>query len=985
MTAIFQVELLGGFQVVTGAERITRFRTRQTTSLFAYLALHRGKPISREVLAEMFWPDAPDLEKARASLSVAISSLRAQLEKGQASKILQVSPRSLGVFAHAVDLDVDAFERALEAIPSENTSETIQALERALTLFKGTFLPGFYDDWVVREQVRLRDRFIAAVHRVESFHEAEGDIDAAIYWKRQEVAHFPDDYTTLAQLLQLLIEEGRLQEAAQAYYGAQSQWAELSQPPLPEALLQQLAPLLKTYPPQQNSRPRPKPAPPPAPVAPAASKVPALPSHLPALPRELARFVGRERELAQIRKFVKNPETRLLTLIGLGGMGKTRLAVEAGHRLRDEGFATYFVELQNARSEYEFLREIALSLQIPLPTGESTNFEEPVVYVLSSQPSCVLILDNMEQLIETPAQDCLVRLLNRAPHLHCLITTQRRLSLPGERTLPITPLDTPSEEDITLGTLDPDAFEAAWPCVALFVDRARESMPGFHLHAGNLELIARIVKCLEGMPLAVLLTAARIQVLSLPDILKGVSDSHAIVRTTRRVSPERHRSLEASISWSYALLRPELARFFCQLTVFQGTFGGQDVGVVLNEPLALDYLTELCDSSFVTSAIEDKTVRFMLLDSLHRFGQEHLEAQEHARLRQAHAQHFALIAAESERHWRTEQESTWLDRLKSDLANLRAAMSWSLESPEPERLRVASQLGIHLGRFWWVSLLSKDGKEFLTALLSQPRLAEHISLEHRTRLHNSLISQEVVASNDSAVIYWCNKALALADDLGNPKLRASILANLGLTIMRNQEWDEENSFLKEAIEIFEKFNDYPRLISIYHNVSLYALIHERPKIKTIYIKNEIIMSAKNGINFDICHGIQSFANSLLVNSDYKNSIRYYKLCMPIMFSSNHYFGIIGAMSCYLLAEYLFCPNAEVLKKIEFINQYKKNYGIHEGHISKIILCRHQMTLRPVELPSPDLARKTILRWAAEVVPETEISYGEVVQEILAAL
>ena len=608
MTAIFRVELLGGFQVVSGSERITRFRTRQTTSLFAYLALNRGKPISREILAEMFWPDAPDLEKSRASLSVAISSLRAQLEKGQASKILQVGPRSLGVFAHAVDLDVDVFEKALETVPLENTPETILALEKALTLFKGTFLPGFYDDWVVQEQVRLRDRFIAAVHRVESFHEEEGDIDAAIYWKRQEVAHFPDDYNTLAQLLQLLIEEDRLQEAAQAYYGAESQWAEQPQSPLPEALLQQLAPLLKTYPPQQKTRSRPTPAPLPPATAPATSQVPALPSHLPALPRELARFVGRERELAQIRKFVKTPETRLLTLIGLGGMGKTRLAIEAGHRLRDEGFATYFVALQNARSEYEFLREIALSLQIPLPTGESSNLEEPVVYMLSSQPGCVLILDNMEQLIDTPAQDCLVRLLNRAPQLHCLITTQRRLSLPGERALNIVPLATPSEDAIALGVQNPDAFEAAWPCVALFVDRARESMPGFHLHAGNVEVVSRIVKCLEGMPLAVLLTAARIQVLSLPEILKGVTSSDAIVRTTRRTSPERHRSLEASISWSYALLRPELARFFCQLTVFQGSFGGSDVGAVLKEPLALDYLTELCDSSFVTSAIDDQTV-----------------------------------------------------------------------------------------------------------------------------------------------------------------------------------------------------------------------------------------------------------------------------------------------------------------------------------------------------------------------------------------
>ena len=312
-------------------------------------------------------------------------------------------------------------------------------------------------------------------------------------------------------------------------------------------------------------------------------------------------------------------------------------------------------------------------------------------------------------------------------------------------------------------------------------------------------------------------------------------------------------------------------------------------------------------------------------------------------------------------------------------------MSWSLESPEPERLRVASQLGMHLGRFWWVNLLSKDGKEFLTALLSQPTLAQHIPLDQQVRLHNSLISQEVAAGNDDAVMFWCNKALALAQNLDAPKLRGIILANLGLTIMRNQDWDEKNPYLQEAIQIFKDSNDYPRLISIYHNMSLFALIHEKSSLESKFLKTEIEISNSKGHKSDIHQSTQSCANFLLVNNHYRQSIKYYQLSIPKILSNNHFFAIIGALSCYFIAEYLCFSNPSTFEKILFLNQYRKNLGIHEGYVSKIILDRHRLTLHPVTLPSPDLAREMILRWAAEVAPDVDIPYEELVHEMLAVL
>lgn len=980
--------MLGSFQVRgAGTAAISRFRTRQTACLFAYLTLHRGKRLPREILAEMFWPDAPNQEKARASLAVAVSSLRSQLETGQAGQVLLVDPRSLGVRTEAISSDVLEFEQALDRLASDDTPQTIEALRQTLSLFRGTFLPGFYDDWVLGEQARLRDRFITAVRRLGSYFEQEGDIDEAIYWRRQELLHFSEDAGALEHLLQLLTEEERLEEAAQVYHDATRRWKDEGRGTLPHSVWQRAQRALEIYPtPTQKTRPRrPIPA---TPVAEEPVRA-VLPVSLPPLPLEITRFVGREAELSQLNAFVEQADGRLLTLIGPGGIGKTRLAIEAAHQLQQAGGSAYFVALQNARQEQDFLLALASSLQIRLPSGPDADPLETICYLLSQRPRPVLVLDNMEQLLETDAIACLGRLLQRVPLLCCIATSQTRLSIPGERLFPVSPLPIPSPEAILTGIKNPVAFEAAWPSVALFVDRARESMPDFHLHARNLKAVGNIALLLEGLPLALLLAAARVQVMPPAKILEGVQERFRLLSTTRRSGPERHRSLHASISWSYDLLRPELQQFFVQLTVFCGSFSNQDVESVLQSPLALDYLAELCDSSFLTTEVSEQHVRFAMLESLRLFGAQQWEPSEREALRQRHATHFAHLADQARSHWRTDQEPLWMERLQNDLENLRAALRWSLESEDSAHLDAAYQLGSSLGRFWWINIYHKEGQEYLSQILQKEKLCESLTAEQLIRLKISLISQFMMNGNLQLAKNICLSALEILKISNNLTLEAIIYSNLGSIEMQLSNKEIGMAYINKSISILIKQKSHTRLITIYHNVCIEYIEEKNIKKAIMYAYKEYLLSQKNGTLSDVGSAIQSLADCMIFSEKETYSLILYRHSISICLKSKKFFELIGSLLCYSLLNYKINKNETDLGIIIAIYNFKKLSGSQQGTISSLFMTKNKIKIIPTGFGSTEEIKNLIFRRAEEIVsniPEiTDIEIRQIVKKFVITL
>jgi predicted ATPase len=394
------------------------------------------------------------------------------------------------------------------------------------------------------------------------------------------------------------------------------------------------------------------------------------------LPVQFTRFFGREDELTRLEEILLEEKPHLLTLTGPGGSGKTRLALEAARQLIEPfGGAVWFVPLQDLTDPGLLPGAIAASLRLPrLPQVEPL---EQVVEVLSRQPS-LLVLDNFEHLLGSglmvndsmvygstinhqPSAISLVRtLLERVPSLTLLITSRQVLNLTGEREFYVSPLPTPGGEDTPEWLL-------RCPSVQLFVDRAQKVRPDFQVTPANAPAVSELCYRLEGIPLALELAAARVQVLTPVQMLAQLEHRFDFLVSRKRDEARRHQTLRAAMDWSYQLLSPELQRFFARLSVFRGGWTLEAAAAVASDewqvtsdesPItshqspvisnALDTLAQLQECSLVQAEEAGAEMRFRMLETLREYAGEQLASEEQAALRERHADYFLHWVEEAE-------------------------------------------------------------------------------------------------------------------------------------------------------------------------------------------------------------------------------------------------------------------------------------------------------------------------------------------------
>jgi predicted ATPase/Tfp pilus assembly protein PilF len=463
---------------------------------------------------------------------------------------------------------------------------------------------------------------------------------------------------------------------------------------------------------------------------------------------QFTRFFGREQEIASLTAALRVPETRLVTLTGPGGSGKTRLAIAVAGRLQEEfAGAVWFVplaEVAEARRIGDAIRDAMC-----LPTSTDGEPLEQVAAALSPEPS-LLVLDNFEQLVGEGALT--VRfLLERVPRLTCVITSRHRLNLAAEQEFPVRPLPVPGiqafrrsgvqeVESGDLKTRTPEHLNT-YPSVQLFVDRARAVRRDFQVTERNSAALAELCVRLEGLPLAIELAAARAQVLSPEQMLGQLRHRFDLLVGRQQDMAPRHRSLRAAVEWSYHLLPPDVRQFFTRLSIFRGGWtleaaeaicgvqvfrssGVQGEAASTPEPLntrtpehptpILDYLVELREASIVVAEEAGTGMRYRLLESLREFAAEQLSPEEHAGLARRHLEYFESIAGGERFHgggaWRSQEDvKQWLRESDADYENLRAALEWGLEA-EP---RIALSLAGKLANFWNIRGYWTEALEFL--------------------------------------------------------------------------------------------------------------------------------------------------------------------------------------------------------------------------------------------------------------------------------
>ncbi len=422
----------------------------------------------------------------------------------------------------------------------------------------------------------------------------------------------------------------------------------------------------------------------------------------------LTTFVGRERELAEARRLLGT--ARLLTITGPGGMGKTRFAIELAHAsAADFPDGTFFIPFEPVDDPVLVPGTIARAVGI-VESGVRPPLE--LLIELLAAERVLLVLDNFERL--TAAAPVIGDLLRAAPGLRLVVTSRAVLHLSGEQEFPLDGLTVPPD----LARLNPSELVGrtgsvarttagegllAYSAVRLFVERAMTARPAFRLDAANAATVARICARLDGMPLAIELAAARVRLLPPDAILSRLERQFELLASAARDVPERQRTLRGAIAWSYDLLAEphrhlldRLACFIggCDLETAERVCGPADeLGVDVFEGIG-----ELVDQSLVRRSDAGDDIRFTIPETIRQYAFERLQARGEAdALRRRHAEAYVDLARSAAAELSGEDQRRWLERLEREHDNLRAALAWAVETPDPP---IALGLAYALWRFW---------------------------------------------------------------------------------------------------------------------------------------------------------------------------------------------------------------------------------------------------------------------------------------------
>lgn len=762
------IELLGGLQVRIGERVITRFRTQKTAALLGFLAYFLDRSHPREEIIEVFWPDA-DPRDSRASLRTALSSLRHQLEPPGTpfNSVLVTDRANIGLNPRVVSTDVAQFDEAIAAAArASEPGEREQALCDAIRLYRGPLMPGFYEEWMLRERERLEQRYLGALGALADLAAARGDLGRAIEVAMLRVDAAPLDEECHDALIALL-EAGGRPVAAQEQRDKR------------ERAFQSDAPAPPVYHGHAVAAASPPPPPPPS-------------THLPIT---LTAFFGREDERRRVRDLLRGG-ARLVTLTGPGGAGKTRLSIEAAREL-DDVYAgrIWFVPLADTADPGLILDSVLSALNSQPPP--STDRLEQIAETLGREPA-LLVLDNFEQLADRGAP-VVMRLIGRLPNLALLISSRQQLDLDGEWRVPLMPLPVPPAP----GT--PERL-LAFPSVRLFVDRAQAARPDFQITADNGPGIAALCERLEGIPLALELAAAWAAVLTPSQMLARMNDRFAFLESRRRGVARRHQTLRDAIDWSYRLLNPELQQFFRALSVFRGGWSLEAAEAVCGGP-AQRFLQQLHDRSLVVSEESGAEMRFRLLESLREFAASALvESGEEAATRQRHRDYFLGFAEAMSRLPHAAQAEA-LVTLEREHDNLRAALRYSVDAAEQESgLRMA----VALARFWEVRGHFAEGRRWLAELLGA---GEPVDARLRARGMNAAGTLAWQQGDYSAARTSFGEGLALSRHEDYRQGIADSLHGLGVVAEEQADFEAARGFLEESIAIKRDIGDRKGLAS----------------------------------------------------------------------------------------------------------------------------------------------------------------------------
>ncbi|MBF6224197.1 protein kinase [Nocardia abscessus] len=512
------------------------------------------------------------------------------------------------------------------------------------------------------------------------------------------------------------------------------------------------------------------------------------------LPLELTSFIDRRTETAEIKNLLS--VSRLVTLAGIGGVGKTRLALRAASNARrDVADGVWMIDLADVRDQVSLVDVVAAGMG--MRDDSAQPMRQVLVEFLRSRET-LLVLDNGEQVVQALAE-LAAELLLACPSVRILVTSREPLDVAGESVLRVRPLAVPSPDvEPTLRGLP------KYDAVNLFADRAAAVVPGFAVTDANKAAVVGICSRLDGLPLAIELAAARMRAMSPEQILQRLTDRYALLTRGSRTAPRRQQTLRWCIDWSYQLCTPVEQRLWARSSAFAGGFeldaAEQVCGADLAPENLLDALSSLADKSIVNRNEVDGVVRFRMLETIRDYGREQLqESGEDRELRRRHRDWCQRLVLDSVADWFSVRQPDWLARLDREQPNLRAALEFSLSEDSADSADAGLRTANALFGFWSFRGRYGEGRRWLDRALANPDAG---SISDRVKALEAGIIMATAQRDLRSAASLLEQARALAEQDPTPMNQALIAYAHGMLALYRDDPARAVSFFERAVEAF---------------------------------------------------------------------------------------------------------------------------------------------------------------------------------------
>jgi predicted ATPase/DNA-binding SARP family transcriptional activator len=954
--ARLQLSLMGALQVALDGQAVTGFRFGKVRALLAYLAVQPEHAHSRDALTGLLWPEQPE-EVARTNLRQALSNLRRTIHDASAVPPFLLISREAVQFNQASDSwsDVAAFTTLLDASNRhvhrrpELCTPCSQRLTEAVKLYRGPFLDGLFvhdsvafEEWLVLQREELHRRVLKALYQLAAYHERRGAYDEAYSYAWRQIEVDPWREEAHCQAMRVLVLRGE-RTAALAQYETCRRY-------LREGL--GVEPSKETTALYERIR-----------MAEGDSDAPltldqlVLPSVRPHnLPPQPTPFIGRERELTELAQLIERPECRLISLVGQGGSGKTRIALEAAaEQIGAFSDGVYFVPLAPVRSS-EFLASTigaALGFTFSGQKDEQTQLLDEL-----RDKEMLLVLDNFEHLLDAGdlrpssfgASSLVAAILQRAQGVMILVTTRERLNLQGEWVLGVDGLPYPDAEDEGTGgremsgtrtTNRSSEMEASlsaekggrssdvlesYDAARLFVQSARRMDSSFALRVEDRPAVVRICQLVGGLPLAIELAAAWAPVLSSGDIAQEIAKNLDFLATHMRDVAERHRSMRAVFDHSWNLLSEEERNLFARLSVFRGGFRRE--AAEQGAGASLPMLSSLVSKSLLR---RNPLGRYEIHELLRQYAYARLQDIPGASVeaQDRHASYYADFVQRREERLRGEGQLSAMEEITAEIDNVREAWRWSIErerihggrrtesaGPDPSatlKMTLPAKEGDGwtemdklmegLWFFYEIGGLWHEGEEAFgraaAALSSGAGTEEALSKERAIVLGKALARRAAIVGTrlggTSEGRDLLERSVALLSRFGVRREIAFSLNMLGTVARLQSEYGQARGFLQESLALFRKAGErWGTAYSLSDLGNVAYLLGEYDQAKQLH-EESLLISRQVGDRRAMMYCLNDMASVAVALGEYASAKRFCQEAIAISEEIGHRWGYASAL------------------------------------------------------------------------------------------